>query len=1050
MKKKFTMLFAALLAFAGVAKAQTAATYADGLYKIYWQSDNRGYLTYHEGDYPDEPQLSGVTLSGCADKHYASDAEGIQVAWYLYTSEKTGKSYLFEATTGKFISINPNAGAGNGKVCVLTTEVTSNAQMNLLATDGAQAGSYMFRYVIGSTNYHFCSGCGSNKDAHPVRFSTDGQTDGGNRFVFVEDENLTISNDIKNAAIAKIEAFEAKIITVTYKYVYNGQVLGTQEGVTVVKGEAYTATTAPYGIVFEYPATVSEEFNEGDEVEIPCTSTLPFAFAANYASIEHWYYVKIKGSNYLYHTDNQNYIDLSKTAVDTNNKDAYTWAFVGNPFEGFQIVNKATGEGKILSSSENTSDGNTGANTHPIMTQTPVAEGNNTYWVPSASSYQTNGFYLEQKDNPSNKMNNRDNKLAYWNGGADNGSTFQVVERGIEFTYSFIFNGEERATQVCDAVVGADYPEITALPYGAVATKPEGKVAAANAGQKISIEVSESLPFVAAADANSIKNWYYINIHTNPANTGFLQYIEANTHIACELQGQVAANNKDAYTWAFVGNIFDGFKLVNKKAGTEQAVNSTGSGNPVLGGYATGVNWQMITSRTNTAAQYFCFKYPGGECLNAPTSAKLSFWWDNDNGSTLWVTERDDAAQIRDLVNNAKEILAALGEGETVGYVTAASKADLNNAITAAEAAMNNWEGIDEAEAGLQAALANLETIQPEAGVFYTIKNNNTGRYMNVSSTVGLIATTSVGIGEVFQFVKDNGNLYLKNVERGTYLNTALPQGWGQNAAGATTLAEAKAVVVKNLGKGNQVSITPAGGATLHHDTNNNNVVAWNGSVDSKSSWSIEAVEITGLAHVVSISDVKWATLVLGYDAIIPEGVTAYAVTEAGNNVATLTEITGTIPAFEAVLLNATEAGSYDFKYAEAAEAVEGNLLAGSTIDMNVEGLGYVLAAKEGNVGLYKAALNVSTDKTNDGTEEEPVVTYEAFKNNAFKAYLPVAEGAEAPAMFVFSRGGDDESTGIDQLINANGELVIYDLSGRRVEKMEKGIYIVNGKKVVK
>ena len=37
---------------------------------------------------------------------------------------------------------------------------------------------------------------------------------------------------------------------------------------------------------------------------------------------------------------------------------------------------------------------------------------------------------------------------------------------------------------------------------------------------------------------------------------------------------------------------------------------------------------------------------------------------------------------------------------------------------------------------------------------------------------------------------------------------------------------------------------------------------------------------------------------------------------------------------------------------------------------------------------------------------------------------------------------------GIDNL-NADAELVIYDLSGRRVEKMEKGIYIVNGKKVI-
>ena len=43
----------------------------------------------------------------------------------------------------------------------------------------------------------------------------------------------------------------------------------------------------------------------------------------------------------------------------------------------------------------------------------------------------------------------------------------------------------------------------------------------------------------------------------------------------------------------------------------------------------------------------------------------------------------------------------------------------------------------------------------------------------------------------------------------------------------------------------------------------------------------------------------------------------------------------------------------------------------------------------------------------------------------------------------------DDLTDGIEN-IEAETETVIYDLSGRRVEKMEKGIYIVNGKKVIK
>jgi hypothetical protein len=46
----------------------------------------------------------------------------------------------------------------------------------------------------------------------------------------------------------------------------------------------------------------------------------------------------------------------------------------------------------------------------------------------------------------------------------------------------------------------------------------------------------------------------------------------------------------------------------------------------------------------------------------------------------------------------------------------------------------------------------------------------------------------------------------------------------------------------------------------------------------------------------------------------------------------------------------------------------------------------------------------------------------------------------------------DEETTGIDNLEstdNGGQTTVIYDLTGRRVEKMEKGVYIVNGRKVV-
>ena len=150
----------------------------NGVYKIFWQWNGRGYLTYH-ADYPNDPQLAGVTLGDYGKTHYQLTDEGIQLYWYLYTSPNTGKTYLFETTTGKFITIDLTTGVGNGKKCILSTEVTTEAQLDLKATTNTEG------YMLSYNNYNLCSGCGSAKGQNPVRFATDDQTDGGIPFVFV-------------------------------------------------------------------------------------------------------------------------------------------------------------------------------------------------------------------------------------------------------------------------------------------------------------------------------------------------------------------------------------------------------------------------------------------------------------------------------------------------------------------------------------------------------------------------------------------------------------------------------------------------------------------------------------------------------------------------------------------------------------------------------------------------------------------------------------------------------------------------------------------------
>ena len=168
-------------------------------------------------------------------------------------------------------------------------------------------------------------------------------------------------------------------------------------------------------------------------INVLCTpnNELPFNLENDWNEDGAWYNVTLKGS-YLFYDENATYIALNKSSVDENDKNAFAFAFIGNPYKGYKIVNYAAGEGKILSSST-TMSGTEGGSTFPMLKNEATLPGDhNVYWIATKSSNATNGFYLHQKGYANNRMNSRDNKLAYWTGGADNGSTFLVTEGSIE------------------------------------------------------------------------------------------------------------------------------------------------------------------------------------------------------------------------------------------------------------------------------------------------------------------------------------------------------------------------------------------------------------------------------------------------------------------------------------------------------------------------------------------------------------------------------------------------------------------------------------------
>ena len=173
----------------------------------------------------------------------------------------------------------------------------------------------------------------------------------------------------------------------------------------------------------------------------------------------------------------------------------------------------------------------------------------------------------------------------------------------------------------------------------------------------------------------------------------------------------------------------------------------------------------------------------------------------------------------------------------------------------------------------------------------------------------------------------------------------------------------------------------------------------------------------------------QYGTFCAPYAVEVPDGVQAFTVPSvADNNVLDLTEVVGTIPANTPVVLFA-EAGLEtveSFGVAEAGTPTVG-MLTGVYEDTPAPVDSYVL---QNNVlvGFYQVAEG-----------GRPTV-------GANRCYLTTSSGIKA---FFFD---EDDATAIKAIDNAQqtAKGAIYNLAGQRMSKMQKGINIINGKKVLK
>ena len=163
-----------------------------------------------------------------------------------------------------------------------------------------------------------------------------------------------------------------------------------------------------------------------------------------------WYTIQIGQQGYvLKNNGTASYITLNDTELDIADS-AQLWCFTGNEEEGYNIYNKQTGATKVLAA-PTTMSGSTGANSYPVLKDKDnLPSGYTAVWrfMDSSSLGSTDVAYAYMYEDGyiANKVNNRDNRLAFWTGGQDAGSTLQIRYVGTTTDIAEI-KGENSSTK---------------------------------------------------------------------------------------------------------------------------------------------------------------------------------------------------------------------------------------------------------------------------------------------------------------------------------------------------------------------------------------------------------------------------------------------------------------------------------------------------------------------------------------------------------------------------------------------------------------------------
>ncbi len=355
------------------------------------------------------------------------------------------------------------------------------------------------------------------------------------------------------------------------------------------------------------------------------------------------------------------------------------------------------------------------------------------------------------------------------------------------------------------------------------------------------------------------------------------------------------------------------------------------------------------------------------------------------------------------------------------------------DAVDAANALVQGTATVAEVEA----AYAALTTINAPADgqLFYVVLTYDGYEYDNKAMTFIANGRTDGGLyniqykevanqnlAQAFTFTKVEGNNYkMSQIDAdgvARYISTGVPYSGNTSQIRTTTNADQALVVT--------VIPTATEGKWNLRNTEANQYI---GSQDAgvytvNSHIDFVLVETQKPSITINTTAAGWGTTMLPFAAEKPADVKVYTCAELSGEQLTLVEVDALEANKPYIIEGAWNETLTGDAQGTALTYVEG-VLTGVYAKTAAPTGSYVMQKLNDKVGFYKVS------------EEKPINV------PANRAYVTVA-GSEVKAFYL------DGATGINGVFDAlqNGD--IYDLTGRKVQRMQKGnVYIVNGKKVV-